>query len=90
LPTLILGKLLDTEIFEQERPSAVDKGIVTLTLAVESESGTSEVVYSVVTENKGYYFWREAKVVFFSFGRTRFCLLNWIRVNLKPQIQINI
>jgi hypothetical protein len=37
--------------------------------AVEYESGTSEVVYSVVIENKGYYFWRERKVVFSYFGR---------------------
>jgi len=38
-------------------------------LAVKYKSGASEVVYSVVIGNKGYYFWREAKVVFFSFGR---------------------
>jgi len=34
-------------------------------LEVEYERGASEVVYSVVIENKGYYIWREANV--FSF-----------------------
>jgi hypothetical protein len=60
---------LDTEIIEREKRLAADKGIGRLMLAVEYESGESEVVCSVVIENKGYYFWREAKVVFFSFGR---------------------
>jgi hypothetical protein len=61
---------LDTEIVERERRLAADKGTGRLMLAVEYESGAREVVYSAVIENKGYYFWREAKVVFFSFGRT--------------------
>jgi hypothetical protein len=46
-------------------------------------------VYSVVIENKGYYFWREANVVFFSFGRIWFCFLNWVSVDFIPQTQIN-
>jgi hypothetical protein len=62
-------ELLDTEIVGRERRLAADKGIASLMLAIEYEDGASELVYSVVIENKGYYFWREANVVFFSFGR---------------------
>ena len=40
-----------------------------LTLAVKKESGVSEVVYIVSPKTKGYWFWREVSVVFFSFVR---------------------
>ena len=40
------------QIFEQERQLAANKGIGILMLAVKSEGGVSEVVYSVITENK--------------------------------------
>ena len=62
----------------------VDKGTGSLKLAVEEESSTSEVMYSVVTEKH--------KVII-SGGKQQlfsdFCLLNWIRVDFTPQIQIN-
>jgi hypothetical protein len=47
---------LDTESFEQERRLAADKGTGRLTLAVEWESGASELVDSVVTENERFLF----------------------------------
>jgi len=46
------GKPLDTDIVEQERRLVADKEIGRVTLAVESDSGESEGVYSVVTGNK--------------------------------------
>ena len=63
------GKLLDTEIFEQERWSSAEKVIGTLTLAVEEASSTSEVVYSVVTKKQRLFFLEGSDGFFFSFGR---------------------
>jgi len=45
---------LDTEIVEQERQLAVDKGMGKLKLAVEEESGASEVMYRVVTKKQKF------------------------------------
>jgi hypothetical protein len=62
---------LDTEIAERERRLAADKGTGRLMLAVEYESGASEVVHSVVTENERLLFLEgsEGSFLFFSFGR---------------------
>ena len=61
------GKPLDTEIFERAGRLTADKGIDRLMLAVEKESGASEVVYSVVTENKMLLFLEgsESRFLFF-------------------------
>ena len=45
-------KPLDTDIFERARRLAANKEIGRLTLAVESDSGAGEVVFSVVTKTK--------------------------------------
>ena len=46
--------------------TAVDKEIQNLKLAIEEESGASEVMYSVVTEKQNVII-SEAKRLFFSF-----------------------
>jgi hypothetical protein len=38
---------------------------------------------------KGYYIWREARLFSFLLLEYDYCLLNWIRVDFTPQIQIN-
>jgi len=60
---------LHAESFKRGKSLEVNSGIGLLSLAVELESGAGEVEDSVVTRNKCYYFWREEKVVFCSFGR---------------------
>jgi len=81
---------LDTAIIEGERRLAVDKGIGSLKLAVEEESGASEVMYSMVTKKQKVII-SGGKQQLFSFLLLKydFCLLNWIRVDFTPQIQIN-
>jgi hypothetical protein len=46
------GEPFDRDIFERESRLAADKGNGILTMAVEYESGSSKVAYSVVIENK--------------------------------------
>ena len=81
---------MDTAIIEGERRLAVDKGIGSLKLAVEEESGASEVMYSMVTKKQKVII-SGGKQQLFSFLLLKydFCLLNWIRVDFTPQIQIN-
>ena len=59
-------------IFQRESRLAADKEIWILMLAVKSEGGVSEVVYSVVTENKRLLVLGEITVAFFSFVRRWF------------------
>jgi hypothetical protein len=60
---------LHIESFKREKRLAADNGNGCLTLAVEKESGVSEVVYGAVRcghrKQNGNEFWREVTVVFF-------------------------
>ena len=48
----MIGRRGWIQVFEQESQLAADKGIGILALAVKKESSVSEVVHSVITENK--------------------------------------
>ena len=48
----VIGRRGWIQVFEQESQLVADKGIRILTLAVKKESSVSEVVHSVITENK--------------------------------------
>jgi hypothetical protein len=57
-------------------------------LAVKSESGVSEVVYSVVTEDERLLVLGGRGVCFLL--QDDFYLVNWISAGFTPHIQINI
>jgi len=58
-----------------------------VTLAVESESGAGEVVFSVVNKTKIIISGGKRRLFSFLLLEYDLCLLNWI--DFTPQIQIN-
>jgi len=79
----------NTEIVKRERQLVAGKGIGGLKLAVEEESGKSELMYSVVTIKQKVFISGGKRQFFFLLLEYDFYLLNWIRVGFTPQIQIN-